>query len=115
MVERLGAGFAVFVLAIFSLYVHGPCRTAYGPAELLAKLKAHPTTDNAVLLGSWYASHKQFDCAVATFRAAMNADPKSAQLHYLAGLAFVDSNRTADALPELEKAVSSIPMSLSPT
>ncbi|MGC2615590.1 MAG: tetratricopeptide repeat protein [Terracidiphilus sp.] len=104
MVKRLGTGFAGFVLAVsaFASMARAACN---GPAELLAKVKAHPTTDNAVLLGSWYASHKQFDCAVATFRAAMNADPKSAQLHYLAGLAYVDGNKTADALPELEKAV----------
>ncbi|MGA8742624.1 MAG: tetratricopeptide repeat protein [Terracidiphilus sp.] len=104
MVKQLGAGFAGFVLAVsgFAPMSHAACN---GPAELVAKVKAHPTTDNAVLLGSWYASHKQFECAVATFRAAMKGDPKSAQLHYLTGLAYVDDNRSADALPELQKAV----------
>ena len=104
MVKRLGTGFAGFVLAVsgFAPAARAACN---GPAELVAKVKSHPTTDNAVLLGSWYASHKQFDCAVATFRAAMKADPESAQLHYLAGLAYVDGNQTAAALPELEKAV----------
>ncbi len=104
MVKQLGAGFAGFVLAVscFAPMAHAACN---GPAELVAKVKAHPTTDNAVLLGSWYASHKQFECAVTTFRAAMKGDPKSAQLHYLTGLAYVDDNRSADALPELQKAV----------
>jgi len=111
---RLGAKFAGFVLAVvlgFAATAHGACT---GPADLLAKLKAHPTTDNAVLLGSYYASHKQFDCAVATFRAALNGDPKSAQLHYLAGLAFFDSNRNAEALPELQKAIALDPEVIKP-
>lgn len=119
MGDGLGARFAVFVLAIVAGFtamaraapVHSACT---GPQGLAAELKAHPTTDNAVLLGSWFASHKQFDCAVATFRAATKADPKSAQLHYLAGLAFVDSNRNTDALPELQKAVELDPRVIKP-
>jgi tetratricopeptide (TPR) repeat protein len=112
--NRLGARFVGFVLAMasgFAATAHAECTA---PAQLEAKIKAHPTTDNAVLLGSYYASHKQFDCAVATFRAALKADPKSAQLHYLAGLAYVDSNRTGDALPELQKAVDLDPEVIKP-
>ncbi len=114
MVKRPGAKFAVFVLAgisVFAATAHAACN---GPAELVAKLKAHPITDNAVVLGSWYARHKQFDCAVATFRAAMKADPKSAQLHSLTGLALVDGNHAADALPELQKAVQLDPKVIQP-
>ncbi|MGA7246023.1 MAG: tetratricopeptide repeat protein, partial [Terracidiphilus sp.] len=95
----------------FAPMAHAACN---GPAELVAKVKAHPTTDNAVLLGSWFASRKQFECAVTTFRAAMKDDPKSAQLHYLAGLAYVDDNRIADALPELQKAVQLDPRVIKP-
>ncbi|MGA8086633.1 MAG: tetratricopeptide repeat protein [Terracidiphilus sp.] len=114
MGNRLGAKFAGFVLAIvsgFAATAHAACT---GPAALVAQLKAHPTTDNAVLLGSWFASHKQFDCAVATFRAALKGDPKSAQLHYLAGLAYVESHRNGDALPELQKAVELDPQVIKP-
>jgi tetratricopeptide (TPR) repeat protein len=115
VVKRPGAKFAGLVLAVISgtatTAAHAVCN---GPADLLAKLKAHPTTDNAVLLGSWYASHKQFDCAVATFRGALKSDPQSAQLHYLTGLAYVDGNRTADALPELQKAVQLDPQVIKP-
>jgi len=110
----LGAKLAGSVLAIASglaATAHAACT---GPAALEARLKAHATTDNAVLLGSWFASHKQFDCAVATFRAGLKGDPKSAQLHYLAGLAFVDSNRNAEALPELQKAVTLDPQVIKP-
>ena len=59
---------------------HASCT---GPQELTAALRAHPTTENAVQLGSWFAAHKQFDCAVDTFRNAEKSDPNSAQLHYL--------------------------------
>ena len=113
MVKQLGAGFAGFVLAVsgFAPMAYAACN---GPAELVAKVKAHPTTDNAVLLGSWFASRKQFECAVTTFRTAMKDDPKSAQLHYLAGLAYVDDNRNADALPELQKAVQLDPRVIKP-
>jgi tetratricopeptide (TPR) repeat protein len=112
--NRLGAKFAGCVLAIvsgFAATAHAACT---GPAELVAKLKAHPTTDNAVLLGSWFASHKQFDCAAATFQAALKGDPNSAQLHYLAGLAFFDSNRNAEALPELQKSIELDPQVIKP-
>ena len=114
MAKGLGAEFAGFVLAGFLAFAATARAACNGPATLVAQLKTHPTTDNAVLLGSWYASHKQFDCAVATFHAAMKADPNSAQLHYLAGLAHVDGDRTADALSDLEKAVQLDPQVIKP-
>lgn len=114
MGNRLGAKYAGFVLAVVSGFAASAHAVCTGPAALETKLKAHPTTDNAVLLGSWFAGHKQFDCAVAMFRAALKGDPKSAQLHYLSGLAFVDSNRNAEALPELQKAVELDPQVIKP-
>lgn len=114
MVKWPGAKFAGVVLAGLSAVAATAHAACTGPAELVAKLRAHSNTDNAVTLGSWYASHKQFDCAVTTFRAGLKSDPKSAQLHYLTGLAFVDSNHTADALPELQKAVQLDPQVLKP-
>ncbi len=114
MGNRLGAKYAGFVLAVvsgFAATAHAACT---GPAALVAQTKAHPTTENAVLLGSYYASHKQFDCAVATFRAALKGDPKSAQLHYLAGLASVDGNHPADAVPELQRAIDLDPTVIKP-
>ena len=114
MVKRRGIGFAVFVLAGLSGFAVSASAACNGPADLMARLKAHPDTDDAVLLGNWYATHKQFDCAVATFRLALKGDPKSAQLHYLVGLAYVESNRSADALPELEKAAQFDPHVIKP-
>lgn len=114
MVKRLGMRFAVFVMAAFSGFAVSVYAACNGPSDLTAKLKAHPGTENAVLLGNWYASHKQFDCAVVTFRAALKGDPKSAQLHYLVGLAYVENSRNSDALPELEKAVQLDPQVIKP-
>ncbi|HEY2466825.1 MAG TPA: tetratricopeptide repeat protein [Terracidiphilus sp.] len=117
MVTQRGVGFAVFVLAgilgfspqpivagspALTTPAQGACN---GPAALVGKLEAHPGADNAVELGSWYASHKQFGCAIATFRDGLKSDPGSAQLHYLIGLADVAQNHTADALLDLQRAV----------
>ena len=85
----------------------GPAAAAHavcnGPQAMVAKQHAHPTTENAVVLGSWYASHKQFDCAVETFRGALKADPDSAQLHYLEGLALLGVGRPSEALPAIQE------------
>ncbi len=81
---------------------HAACN---GPQAMVARLRVHPTTENAVTLGSWYASNKQFNCAVETFRGALKADPQSAQLHYLEGLALIGGGRAGEALPELKESV----------
>ncbi len=103
MLIRPGAGLAAGVLAGFlglAASAHAACN---GPAALVSRLKAHPTTDDAVQLGSWYASHKQFDCAVETFHAAIQKDPKSAQLRYLDGLALLALRRPAEAQAEIKE------------
>jgi tetratricopeptide (TPR) repeat protein len=79
--------------------------TCTGPQALTAKLRAHPTTENAISLGNWFASNKQFQCAADTFRGAIKADPQSAQLYYLEGVALVALNRPAEALPAMEESV----------
>jgi hypothetical protein len=53
----------------FAVAAHAACTA---PQELTAKLRAQPTTENAIQLGSWFAAHKQFDCAVDTFRTPRN-------------------------------------------
>jgi tetratricopeptide (TPR) repeat protein len=72
-----------------------------GPQAMVAKLHAQPTTESAIALGNWFAGNKQFECAVETFRGALKADPQSAQLHYLEGLALAGSGQPAAALPFL--------------
>ena len=103
MLIRPGVGLAAGMLAGFlglAASAHAACN---GPAALSARLKARPTSNNAVTLGSWYAAHKQFECAIETFRVALKNDTKSAQLHYLDGLALLALRRTADAQAEIEQ------------
>ena len=81
---------------------------------MVAKLHAQPTSDNAVALGSWYAAQKQFDCATEVFRSALKTDPKSAQLHYLEGLALVGGGHPGEALPALEESTRLDPQVIKP-
>lgn len=105
------AAFALPGLIVLGLPAHATCN---GPASLVSNLKAHPTANNAVVLGSWYASHKQFDCAVETFRAGLKTDPRSAQLHYLQGLALLALRRSADAQSEFEESARLEPSVIKP-
>lgn len=86
----------------FTAVARGACN---GPEAMVNQLRAHPGADNAVLLGSWYASNHQFACAEQTFRVGLEADPNSAQLHYLDGLALIAQEDTAAAFPEVSEAV----------
>jgi tetratricopeptide (TPR) repeat protein len=90
---------------------HAACT---GPQAMTARLHAQPTTDNAIQLGSWFASHKQFECAVATFRTALKADPKSAQLNYLEALALLGAGQNSAAMPPLLESVQLDPTAIKP-
>jgi tetratricopeptide (TPR) repeat protein len=86
----------------FAGTAHAACT---GPQAIVARARAHPTTENSILLGSWFASHQQFECAVETFRGAIKTNPGSAQLYYLEGLALVGWGRPAEALPALQESI----------
>lgn len=103
--------FAVTVLLTCAAKANAVCT---GPQELTAKLHAHPTTQNAVALGNWFAAHKQFPCALETFRAALKSDPKSAELHYLTGLALLSTGKPGEAVPEIQQAAQLQPGVLKP-
>ena len=90
---------------------HAEC---VGPMALMSKLRAQPTTENAVALGGWFASNKQLECAVETFRSALKADPESAQLHYLEGLALAASGNSGDAVAALQESTHLQPNALKP-
>lgn len=85
-----------------------------GPQDMVAKMRAHPTVDHSILLGSWYASHQQLPCAIDTFGAGLKTEPRSAQLHYLLGLSFIAAKLPNQALPELEKSIEIEPQVLKP-
>ena len=71
---------------------------------MVADLAAHPSTENAVLLGSWYASRSKFACAVDTFEAGLKRDPSSAQLYFLTGLALFGGGHEPEAVLKLQQA-----------
>lgn len=109
-----GMGTKVCLLAA-CLACAGTARAACnGPQALVAQWRAHPSSEAAVDLGSWYASHHEFDCALEVFRAGLRRDPKSAQLHYLAGLALVTQRQPAAAQAELERSAQLDPAALKP-
>jgi tetratricopeptide (TPR) repeat protein len=107
-------GTKVFLLAACLGCAGSAYAACTGPQALVAQLRAHPTADNAVTLGSWYASHQQFDCAIEVFRSGLKHDPKSAQLHYLTGLALVAEKRPDEAQTELEQSARLDPEVLKP-
>lgn len=95
----------VLVLAglYFSSFSWAAGAVCKAPPDLDAKFRAHPTTENALALGNWYGSRQQYDCAAETFRVALKTAPKSAQLHYLEGMALAGSKHTAEAIEALQK------------
>ncbi len=111
---------ATALLLAASLTTHaapGPAaaRTACaGPPELSAALKTHPTTENTIALGNWFAQHEQFACASETFRAGISRNAGSAQLHYLYALALVAQKQIPNAVPELQKSIQLEPNALNP-
>jgi len=114
MVVQYGRGMRRILLAACM----GWAATAYaectGPQALVAKVHAHPSSDNAILLGGWFASHQQFGCAVQTFRGALKSDPKSAQLHYLEGLALFGWGHMDEAIAPLEESIRLEPQVVKP-
>ncbi len=109
-----GTGTKVIVLAACLGWVGTAYAACNGPQALVAQLRAHPSTETAVTLGSWYASHNQLDCAIEVFRGALRRDPKSAQLHYLIGLAFVVEKKPTEAQAELQRSIQLEPDVLKP-
>ncbi|HVC47022.1 MAG TPA: tetratricopeptide repeat protein [Terracidiphilus sp.] len=104
-------GILLAACAAFAAAAHAECN---GPAQLTAQPQGRPTAQNALVLGSWFASRHQFACAVATFRGGLKSHPESAQLHYLTGLALAGEDQTAQALPEIREAARLDPSVLKP-
>jgi tetratricopeptide (TPR) repeat protein len=88
--------------------------TCTGPPAMVAKLRSQPSTTNAIALGNWFATNKQFECATEVFRGALVANPQSAQLHYLEGLALAGSGQSSAAIPLLQDAIRLQPKAIEP-
>ena len=109
-----GLGAKSILLAACVAFATPSFAACTGAHDLVEKLRAQPTSENAVVLGSWYASHKQFSCAIETFRVALKRDPNSAQLEYLEGLALVGADRATEAVPAIEESVRLDPAVIKP-
>ena len=90
---------------------HAACT---GPQTLTVRLHDHPTTENFVQLGSWFAGKNQFECAIETFRTALKADPQSAELNYLEALALVGAGKPAAAVPPVQESIRLQPKVIKP-
>jgi tetratricopeptide (TPR) repeat protein len=88
-----------------SLLVPAARAACTGPADLQAKIKSHPSADAWAELGNWYGEHNQFACAAQALKSAVRLDPKSAQLNYLLGLAYYESQDFGNALQPLQRSI----------
>ncbi len=85
-----------------------------GPAPLEAQKSAHPTADIYAGLGNYFGEHRQYQCAVDAFRAALKLEPGSAELSYLLGLTLYSSGDIAGAIEPLQKSIELRPEVLKP-
>jgi tetratricopeptide (TPR) repeat protein len=108
------AGLPLFLALSGSLLTGVAVAECTGAPALQTNLRTHPTTENAVALGNWFANHHQFGCAVDVFRSALKADPDSAQLHYLEALGLLAAGHPGDAIPDLQEAIRLQPEVLKP-
>ncbi len=97
--RRLG-----FALALLTV---SPCVSAscHGSPALEAKVRAQPKAKAYGDLGSWFRDHRQFVCAVAAFRKALELEPGSAHFAYLLGASLYSSGDPKEAIGPLQKSV----------
>lgn len=100
-----GADFAGILLAACMGFAHPAHAACSGPKDLVGPMMAHPNAPAAMMLGSWFASHQQFGCAVETFRAGLKVEPRSVRLHYLLGLSLYSASQPAEAIAEVRKSI----------
>ena len=94
--------FVVTSFFAMSLHLRAACTA---PANLARELRASPNAQTYAALGSWYAGHQYFGCAVETFRKATALDPGSARYQYLLGLSLYSGGQFADAVVPLRRSL----------
>jgi tetratricopeptide (TPR) repeat protein len=88
--------------------------TCAGPAALETKVKTHRSAAAWAELGNWFGTQKNFACAAQALKSAVRLDPKSAQLNYLLGLAYYESQDFENALQPLQRSVAADSTALKP-
>jgi putative PEP-CTERM system TPR-repeat lipoprotein len=77
-----------------------------GPVALNQMLASNPSSGGYEALGTWFAKHRQFSCAISAFESALRLDPKSWQSHYDLGITLLTSGNPRGAVAELKAASS---------
>ena len=80
--------------------------TCKGPAALEQALASHPSAGAYDALGTYFATQRQFSCAISAFESAIRLDPNSWQSHYDLGIALLSSGNPQRAAKELQTASS---------
>ena len=75
------------------------------PANLAQELRTSPDAGTDAALGSWYADHQQFGCAIKTFRKVTSLEPNSARYQYLLGLSLYSDGQVTNAVVPLRRSL----------
>ena len=92
------AAFCAFPLAMAAQEASS-CK---GPAELEHAIASSPSPGAFDALGAYFASHRQFSCAISAFESAIHLAPDMWDGHYDLGVALLSSGNPQRAAHELE-------------
>jgi len=99
---RVKQACTITFLFLAALQAQAACKA---PANLAKELRATPDAGSYSALGSWYADHHQFGCAIETFRKAAALEPNSARYQYLLGLSFYADGQFANSIGSLRRSL----------
>lgn len=91
----------------FVLIVCGMCATSAARCvpPLALQTKIPVTAETYIQLGNRYADQKQYDCALAAYRAGLKLMPQSANLYYLVGLDLLRKGNFSEAIEPLQRSI----------
>lgn len=75
------------------------------PAKFDPGSEKSPSASAYATVGTWFAEHRQFDCASKAFRSALELNPGSAKISYFLGLSLYSSHQLEASLEPLQKSV----------
>ncbi len=99
---KIKQAFMITFLFAAALQARAACTA---PANLAKELRAAPDAGTYAALGSWYADHQQFGCAIGTFRKAAALEPNSARYQYLLGLSLYADGQFTNAVGPLRRSL----------
>jgi len=102
MCVKVKQAFMIAFLFATALQTQAACTA---PANLAKELRATPNAGTYAALGSWYADHQQFGCAIETFRKTTVLEPNSARYQYLLGLSLYSDGQFTNAVVPLKRSL----------